>query len=612
MTSWRTGTGQVMSIELDGDGAPAESEPADSAQPELAASGQDEEELVAGRLHPSSVFLKLGRSVVRNLWVFAVILLQGLCGDGGALLHALSWLLTLALVGTVMLAMSLVEYLTFRYRLTDRFLYIRRGYLRRLERRIPTDRIQDLTAEEGLVRRMFGVVRVAVQTSSTAGAEAKLDSIRPQDLETLRQTLERAQAASSPDVIDSEPPRELCFVSTQELIWLGLTDSRAGLILLIAGGAAQQLSDAADLEIIRSVIAWAGQLFGALRQQSTGSVVVVAVLLALLLWGAGLSASVVVNVLWFHGFTLTDADGTLRRRYGLLTRMEHALPRRRIQALWIRQSLLRRLFGLAVLKIHSMGTAVDRTAARRSGADVFIPVGNRGQLEALVRRIMPELDHRGLKWHPISRRIVRRYFVRGVVLAVVLMGGLLPTVGLGALAAIGLPLVTAAVGAAIYRTLRWAVRDGMLAVRSGVLGRQLALVPLHRVQCVTVVSNPLERLQNLAKLHVVLGGGATVSIPCLSGVQARELQRRIMRTTSSQCHEGREQKVPFRRAAAPGRAHAAGVSRPASRLVDRATARPVPDQGPDRRGGHRRGLSRRRPASRTRGGSHTAEREEPT
>jgi putative membrane protein len=489
-----------------------------------------EHRLAGGRLHPSSVLLHLVRVVLKNILLFAFLLWQALSGDEAALTQ-MGWFAGLAALSVLAVGSSVVEYLTCRYQLTDRFLYIQRGYFRRLERRIPIDRVQDLTSEEGPLRRLFGVVRVAVQTSSTEGAEAQLDSITPGAFEALRRALQQAQAAPGLQTAQPASP-EICTVSTKQLVQLGLTDSRAAVILLLIGGAVGQVFEAADMKVVKPVIAWGGQLFKALQQQSVWSLLVGGLLVTLLLWAAGLVASIALNVLRFHGFALTEADGTLRRRYGLLNRQEHALPRGRIQAVWVKQTLLRRWLGLAVMKIHSMGTAADKAAAQQSGTNVFIPVGNRSQLEALVRRILPELDHRGLKWHPISSRIIRRYFTRGLVLSAALLGAGLPTLGLPALAALGLPLVFAAAAAAIHRTMRWAVRDGLLAVRKGVLGRQLALVPLRRVQCVTVVSNPIERLQDLARLYVVLGGGAAVTIPYLTTAQADELQRRLARTTS--------------------------------------------------------------------------------
>lgn len=50
-------------------------------------------------------------------------------------------------------------------KLTDRSLEIRRGYLFRMEKNVPLDRIQDLTMTEGPLLRWLGIARLHVETA---------------------------------------------------------------------------------------------------------------------------------------------------------------------------------------------------------------------------------------------------------------------------------------------------------------------------------------------------------------------------------------------------------------------------------------------------------------
>lgn len=50
-------------------------------------------------------------------------------------------------------------------KLTDRSLEIRRGYIFRMEKNVPLDRIQDLTMTEGPLLRWLGIARLHVETA---------------------------------------------------------------------------------------------------------------------------------------------------------------------------------------------------------------------------------------------------------------------------------------------------------------------------------------------------------------------------------------------------------------------------------------------------------------
>src|SRR5690606_37084192 len=124
------------------------------------------------------------------------------------------------------------------------------GVFNRQERRIPVNRIQDLSFEQTLVRRFFGLVTVTVETASGEGAEARLDALGTTAAYQLREAMyyiraERAPGAmekagaTSDRALTGEPTytgdvaEEVLFrVRARELTLRGLTDNRGGAILL--------------------------------------------------------------------------------------------------------------------------------------------------------------------------------------------------------------------------------------------------------------------------------------------------------------------------------------------------------------------------------------------
>ncbi|MEO0325808.1 MAG: PH domain-containing protein, partial [Myxococcota bacterium] len=124
--------------------------------------------LLEGRLDPRTLPLR----ILERLSRFAIVLLALVLNDPKSLVP---WL---AVLGATT-ALSLLEYVRTSYRLTEDALELSTGVLTRRVRRIPLDRIQDLTTEATPLRRALGVVTVTVETAGSAGAEARLDAVAP-------------------------------------------------------------------------------------------------------------------------------------------------------------------------------------------------------------------------------------------------------------------------------------------------------------------------------------------------------------------------------------------------------------------------------------------------
>src|SRR5690606_10956840 len=132
-----------------------------------------------GHLHPGMLFLRFVDGLRQSLLpVIVGIVVQQ------------TWLVLAAGVAFVLrLGVALIRYVSFRYRLTEDELVTTEGVLHRQERRIPVDRIHDLSCEWTLLRRVFGLVLVSVETASGQGVEARLDSLARRDAEMLREAL---------------------------------------------------------------------------------------------------------------------------------------------------------------------------------------------------------------------------------------------------------------------------------------------------------------------------------------------------------------------------------------------------------------------------------------
>ncbi|MEM7198877.1 MAG: PH domain-containing protein [Planctomycetota bacterium] len=497
--------------------------------------------IAEGHLHPGMLFLRLLDGLRQAIVpvAFAVIAQQ-------------LWLLVaVGMYFVLAMGMALARYLTFEYRLTDDELITTEGILHRQERRIRVSRIQDLSFESTIVRRLCGLVVVSVETASSQGAEAVLDSLSRARAEQLREALyraraERAQAAAAGDgsgvAADPEaaaaaalaaaraPEHVLFRASGTDLLLLGLTNNRVGVILATAF-AAWELS--AEFGVSEKLGGAFGQLAARLGQVHFGLLIGLLVAVVFMALLAGWLVAVGTSFLMFHDFHLTVREDVFQRRYGLLTTRAASLPRRKIQRVLIEQSWLRRLLGFGVLRADSAGSGMDPKEETRGARDVVIPMAEMARVEPLVPTLLPGLVPWTVRWSQVSPRVVMRIFLKGCVLAAAVGGGLAASVGWWALLSLLVLPLGWVVGVLSYQNLAYSELDGYLALRWGVIGRYRAFVPLRKVQGVVVRASPIDRLLGLAALTLYVAGGSPSTMANLPAGEARALQERLAREAAA-------------------------------------------------------------------------------
>lgn len=510
--------------------------PAAPAAPELPV-------LARGHLHPGVLLLRLFDALRQAVFpaLLGVVVEPAFLAIAGAMF--------LLQLGT-----ALARYLTITYTLSADELVVREGILSRQERRIPLDRIQDLGFESTLLRRALGLVVVLVETASGKGAEARLDSLGRDEAVHLRETLLAARATrglapvasaagdSTPQAPWQPEPELLVHRSaSSSLLLRGFTDLRVGAIgltFLAFLELAQQFGTVSDLEgVARTILSWLAGF----------SVPMAALLLAgavALAIGLGMAASALGNLVMFHGFALTLRGAVLQRRYGLLTTRAKSLPLRRVQRVLLEQNWLRRLLGLCVARADSAGAGMDDASEGAGGWDVVVPMASVREAEAVLPVLLPELREAAPPWQPVSSRIVWRVFLKGALLALVLLVGsavfdpasLVPGLADADSPAAGgipapwlLPLLPAAwvVGWLSWRNLAWAFGSGMLVLRWGIVGQYRAFVPTRRIQSVLLTAGPLQRLLGLATITVHVAGGSPTSLADLPRGDAEHLRARL-------------------------------------------------------------------------------------
>ncbi|HEV3001284.1 MAG TPA: PH domain-containing protein [Solirubrobacteraceae bacterium] len=482
------------------------------------------------RLHPAAILAE-GLDQLRALAVPVVVLV--FVGSGGGL----GDLLLIGAIGTVVaLAAAVTSWARTEWWVDGASIRLRQGVLTERITSVPLERVQAVDSVRGPAQRLLGAVEVHVQTAGGgARGEIVLKAVAPEVAEELRSLARGAAAVAEPS--GAAPSWRL---GPRRLLAAALTSGSLGVLVPVVAGGSQVLDEVLSPEDAERL------LLTTPRDWLLALAAVLAVAWVL---------SVLGTIVAFSGFTVTRDGDRLRIARGIVERREASVPVARIGAIRIVESPLREPFGLAQVRIESAGYANEPATAQ-----ALLPLVRRGEVDAIVRELLPELaggaaaplagpPRRALGAGAVAgplgrapgtaplasppRRALRRYVLPPVAAAALLALALLPLLGPAALAALALAAPAAAFGAAAFRTAGWRLDGGRVVLRRRGLQRTTLVADARRLPEVFTRTSALQRRAGLTTLGVAVASGRRLAVAHLDAATAADLLGRLTRTATA-------------------------------------------------------------------------------
>ncbi len=445
------------------------------------------------RLHPAEIVL----AALDNVRELLIAVVAGLVLGGGA--SALSPVLAvlLGMVGVVfVLFVGWLRWRTTSYWVAGDAVHLRTGIVSPDETSVPLARIQAIDTTQGPVQRLFGVHELHVQTAG-GGAKGEI-VLRAVSAEATR--VLRAEAGLGEPSARDLPDWRL---SPRGLVAAALTTPQIGVLLPLVGGLAALFDDLLLTERGNS------RLIDRLPDDPVGIALVAAAVA-----GATLIVSFLGAVVAFSGFTLVRDGERLQIRRGFLQRRAASIPLARVHAVDVIESLARRPFGLAAVRVETAGYRSEAAAAQ-----TLFPLVRLADVPALLGEFVPALAGTSGPLEGPPARSRRRYVLPPVLLGAALgaaatlaLSDLWPAIPVLAALGIGWGLLR-------HRAAGWRLDDGRVVVRHGALARRTLIARSDRLQEHDLSASILQRRAELADIAVAVGSGRTGSV--------RHLERRV-------------------------------------------------------------------------------------
>ncbi|WP_288530872.1 PH domain-containing protein [uncultured Secundilactobacillus sp.] len=405
----------------------------------------------------------------------------------------------LGLAATIATATSFAKYWLFTFEVGDQALTINSGLLFRQQRHIPYDRIQTLQTKRWFYMIPFGLKAVVIETAGKSGDDG--DAQLPMVKDAVYQELLQRQhfAAAKPEVpsvslATGEASQAASYkINSRDLNEYALTSLGLAPVILALIYGYTKISDLVPKPWLSLAVS---------SVQHAEWLLLAMLVLGLLILGTILSY--LQLMIRYYGFTVTRQHRQLLTERGLFQRRTVTSDLDRVQAIVVKQSVLRQLFQLATVQTVLASTLSDDEESEM----VVMPVLRTDQ----VWTVMPQF----LPWLPTSQPVITaipwlgqwRMIRNAVAVAMIPVVGWVIVARATAGWSLLLPVIALFLGRyAGQHTGIGLVADYLVAQEGSLFSRTLTLVPKKRIQAATIPQSIWMKRVGLAHLAVSVRSG---------------------------------------------------------------------------------------------------------
>jgi len=459
------------------------------------------------RLHPISAVIASAKALKSMIFPLVVIIITN--GFHFSFnFHSDNFWRTIFLFGIwgvgalLALVSGIVKWRTFVYWFEDGELRVKYGLFVKKKRYIPFERIQSLNYNEGIFHRLFGLVKVQVETAGSKDRkpEVELTAIRKAAADVIELEMRRAknqineQMNDEQSLIEEVPVPTIYHMSIRDLLILAITSGGIGVVLSGVAAFIPQISDIIPYEEIFHELADFAKI-GAFLIALT---VIFSLILA---W----FVSFVITLFNYYQYTVRIEDEKLIITKGLIEKKRITLPLNRIQAIRIVENPVRQLFGFATVVVES---------ARGNGGEgndkkiTLFPLIQKQDCLGTLEQLFPDIN-----WRPdfiYSPERARPFFYR------IDFVWLIPIIGAcsyflypyGLLSLLLIPL-TIVIGVWQHKSAGYMIDEKQLTMQYRVFSRTTFFMEKKRIQSIGTTQTYFQKRKKVMSVKATVMSGMT-------------------------------------------------------------------------------------------------------
>lgn len=462
------------------------------------------------RLHPVAAVISFFKGLKEAIFPFAALFLFGGKGIGMEF-----WEIAVALAFILFsLIYGILSWLRFTYRVEEGELRIESGFIVKKKRYIPIERIQSLDFSEGIFQRIFGLVKVKVETAGSGGpgeAEAVLTAITKDEANSIQEILTSVKNSGKVVTEGQEQRSETMFkINPMQLFMLGSTSGGAWVVISAVFAFAMQFDDWIPFE----------RVFNEMQVYIKNGIVFISIIVFLVLLFAWLIA-IVATMLKYAQFTVKRVDEDLIISRGLLEKRQVTIPLNRIQGILISENLIRQPLRLATVSIISAGGTMEKDGSSTSRIQL-LPIIKKKEIPTVLTTLIDEY-HFLPEIVPAPKRALKRYLFRCMIVPIlIIIASLIFFLPWGYLSLLLLP-PSFIWGYLKYKEAGWNIHGQQLTLTYRGLVKNTAFMKKNKIQTITIRKSYFQDKRALGSVISSVKSGVGTSGGMVEDLETQDL-----------------------------------------------------------------------------------------
>ncbi|WP_228275766.1 PH domain-containing protein [Gracilibacillus oryzae] len=446
------------------------------------------------RLHPVSVVFSIIQTIRKSIFSFLPIIILAL-GNGEWLYIAIGAVIFAAII----IIVSILSWFRYTYQLEEDQIRIEQGILVRKKRTISKHRIQSIDLTQNIIHRIFGLTKVQIETAgSDHKIDASLHAVTMEEGKIVHDQLKYNKKIISQDMDTEEEESQTVTekvypyekISPKALFIAGSTSGGFGIILGLFGLAFSELETFIPDHLYTQASDW-------IFSQALQVLIILAVITLIILWGLGILATIIQH--W--DFTITRYEKELFITRGLLEKKQSTIPLKRIQAVGMKESIIRQPLGYATMYVEIASGEIGQNAETHT---LLYPLIKKNQAREFLAKLLPEYEYTQEKWTKLPKRALPYYLLRNTIFPLLATIAVFIFFREWIIVPLAAVVLAGILGYFQYKTIGYRLEGENLLIRNRLLGRDTVLVKHKRLQSFQKKQHILHKKQHLATLDTAI------------------------------------------------------------------------------------------------------------
>lgn len=466
------------------------------------------------RLHPIAILLNVFKSIKDLIVpiVFFTVLPGGGTGFSGSIRG-----LIFGGICLIVIAIAVIGWLRFTYRVEDGELKIESGTFVKKNRYIRFERIHSVDVSEGIIQRLFGLVKINIETAGGSKAEAVLSAIRKEEAERLSEHLLEAKRNKNviereinDKQIDHEIPTVMYKQTFLELLLMSATSGAVGVVLSGMVAFVSQFDEMIPFE----------RLFGQSKEMlELGTFILISFAIA----GVFLVyvAAILSMMLKYAHFTVEKKEDELVISRGLLEKRQLTIPLKKIQGIRILENVVRQPLGYATVYLEYAGGSVTE---KDSLSVMLFPFVKKKGIQEKLELLIPGYVV-NVPVTPLPARAYPRYVFRILIFLIPIVIACVYFLHPWGFASLLLVAIGFGWAYLRYRAAGWNITGLQLTIRSRFISKQTLLMYKTKIQSIESSTSWVQNQKQLTTISVLVKSGVTYIEGKVKDVEAKDFSR---------------------------------------------------------------------------------------